>query len=388
MPTTSRDDERQPGVTRARVVEAALDLVQRDGLAALTMRSLADRLRVKAASLYWHVRDRDELLELLAAALMAEVRPPGRPGAWRADALAVCASLQGLTSSRRDAARVLLGAPEAIERSRAHAALAGTLAAAALTPPEAAETATMMLSAVLVAALRPADEPAAEAGRPVVVAVDSGSRGVTLRAGPGMTVPIRAAHDPEAAAPAVIRGDRVIVRRLRGGRQGELELNPARPWRFHVQAPTWNTVLDLPGLDVRGIHVDSGAVRVECVLPAPRGVVPIEISSGVLGVRLRRPPGVPVVADVSAGAVQLRLDGRPVAATVADGPWESAPGAGQRDHYRLAVRSGAVRVTLEEDPSISPTQGPEASPAPRAGVEAALDVVLDGVAARGHRDGP
>ena len=101
---------------------------------------------------------------------------------------------------------------------------------------------------------------------------------------------IRAAHDPAASAPAVVHGDRVIVRRLRGGRQGELELNPARPWRFRVQAPTWNTILNLSGLDVREIHIDSGAVRVECILPPPRGVVPIDISSGVVGVRLRRPP--------------------------------------------------------------------------------------------------
>jgi hypothetical protein len=54
----------------------------------------------------------------------------------------------------------------------------------------------------------------------------------------------------------------------------------------------------------QGIHIDSGAMRVERILPRARGVVPIDISSGVVGVRLRRPPGVAVVADVSPGAVQ------------------------------------------------------------------------------------
>ncbi len=376
------EDEKRTGLTRGRVVAAALDLIQEQGLDAMAMRPLADRLRVKAASLYWHVRDRDELLELLAAALVAEVRPAGTRAGWRDEALAVCAALERLTARRRDAARILLEAPEAVERSQAHAQLTRVLSRAGLPEAEAAETATMMLSAVLVASVRPADEPAPEAGRPVLLAVDSGSRGVTLRYGSGMTGLIRAAHDPLASAPAVIRGDRVIVRRLRGGRRGELELNPAHPWRFQVQAPTWNTVLDLAGLDVRGVKVDSGAVRIECILPPPRGVVPIEISGGVAGVRLRRPPGVAVVADISAGALQLRLDGHAVAATGWDTHWESVPGAAEHDHYRLRISSGTVRVSVEEDSSISSEPAPDATAVVRAGVIAALNVALDGVAAR------
>jgi hypothetical protein len=141
------------------------------------------------------------------------------------------------------------------------------------------------------------------------------------------------AHDPTAPAPAIVRGDTVIVRRLRGGRQGELELNPAHPWRFRVQAPTWNTVLDLPGLDVRGIHIDSGATRVECILPPPAGVVPIQVSGGVVGVRLRRPPGVAVVAELSTAAVRLRVDAFTIAATTGDVTWESTPGARDQDHW-------------------------------------------------------
>jgi AcrR family transcriptional regulator len=378
----SDDDEKQPGLTRARVVTAALDLLQHEGLDALRMRPLADRLQVKAASLYWHVRDRDELLELLAAALLAEVRPPRTSAGWREDALAVCTALERVTARRRDAARVLLEVPEAIEQSEAHARLSRVLSGAGLPAPEASETATMMLAGVLVRSLRPPDEPAPEAARPVVVAVDSGSRGVTLRAGAGMSGLVRASQDPAAAAPAVIRGDRVIVRRLRGGRQGELELNPAHAWRFRVQAPTWNTLLDLSGLDVREIHVDSGAVRVECILPPPHGVVPIDISSGVIGLRLRRPPGVPIVAQISTGAVQLRLDGRPVAVTTADTRWESAAGAAAGDHYLVKINSGTARVTLEEDPSIRAAGAPAPAPVGRAGIGAALNVVLDGVASR------
>ena len=65
----SPEEERQRGLTRERLVEAALELINQEGLDALSMRALADRLDVKAASLYWHVRDRRELLELLAESI-------------------------------------------------------------------------------------------------------------------------------------------------------------------------------------------------------------------------------------------------------------------------------------------------------------------------------
>ena len=376
------EGEKRSGLSRARVLAVALDLVQEQGLGALTMRGLAERMGVKAASLYWHVRDRGELLEMLAQAVLDEVRVAGTRSGWRAEALAVCSALERMTARRRDAARVLLEVSEALERSAAHARLRRVLEGAGLPAGDAQEVATMMLVHVLIGATRAdGEEVLDKPGRVASVAIDTGSRGVTLRAGSDMTSLIRSAHDPTAPTPAVVRGDTVIVRRLRGGRQGELELNPGLPWRFKVQAPTWNTVLDLSGINVRGIHIDSGATRVECVLPPPTGSVPIEVSSGVVGVRLRRPPGVPVVAEVSTAAVQLRLDAFTIAATTSDVVWESAPGARQADHYRLRINSGAVRVSLEEDASL-PLERSGAEPAEGGSVVGALNVVLDGVASR------
>lgn len=377
--------EPAPVLSRSRLVQAALDLLPQAGLDGLSMRGLADRLRVKAASLYWHVRDRDELLELMAATLLEQVGAPRTDPGWRPTALGLCAALQDLLERQPEAARLILQIPGALERSQVHSQLASALTGAGLESADAFETAGMMLSWVLVRSVDRPDEPVADSNRTMQVAIDSGSRGVTLRAGADMASLIRAAHDPTASAPAAIRGDHLVVRRLRGGRQGELELNPRFGWRFKVQAPTWNTVLDLVGLDVQEISIDSGAARVECILPAPKGVVPIEISSGVLGVRIRRPPSVGVVAELSGGVVQPRLDRWSVPATASDARWESTDGAGLVDHYLLRVHSGAVRVTLEEDASISAAQPLPASPVVRAGVVAALSVVLDGVAARTAR---
>src|SRR6266849_9305900 len=105
---------KEAGLSRARLVSAALTLVQQEGLEALSMRGLADRLNVKAASLYWHVRDRGELLELLAKSILETVRPAGGRSGWRSAVLDAAAALGQRVGAQKDAARILLEAPESL----------------------------------------------------------------------------------------------------------------------------------------------------------------------------------------------------------------------------------------------------------------------------------
>ncbi len=235
----------------------------------------------------------------------------------------------------------------------------------------------------VIASQAPAKEPVVDAGAVASIAIDSGSRGVLVRPGSDMQELIRTAQDGASAAPAIVRGERVVVRRLRGVGYGEIELNPLHPWRFQIQGATWNTVLEVGGLDVRAIKLDSGAAKVECFLPRPRGVVPIEVSGGVIGLSLHRPRGVAVAADISPGALRVKLDDYAVNATVADSHWESVQGASDApDRYQLRINSGAVQVTLD---SKTKTVDPVIAEVP---VEAigepvsALEILLDGVERR------
>src|SRR5579875_3593997 len=77
------------GLDREHVVRVALDLLDEVGLDELTMRRLADRLGVTAASLYWHVRDKDELLALLADAISAQMPEPSLSPPWREELIRV-----------------------------------------------------------------------------------------------------------------------------------------------------------------------------------------------------------------------------------------------------------------------------------------------------------
>jgi AcrR family transcriptional regulator len=375
-------NEKEVGLSRPRLVSEALGLVQEEGLDALSMRGLADRLNVKAASLYWHVRDRRELLELLAESIVETVQPAPSRSDWRS-AVRETATAFGLrVAAQNDANRILFEVPDSLTASATHATLKGQLEAAGLHPAEASEVALMAMVHVIASAA-PVNEPRVEAGSVATIAIDSGSRGVLVRPGVDMQGLIRTAQDGASPAPAIVRGERVVVRRLRGVGYGEIDLNPRHPWRFQIQGATWNTVLEVGGLDVRAIKLDSGAAKVECFLPRPRGVVPIEVSGGVVGLSLHRPRGAAVAADISAGALRVKLDDYAVKAAVTDSKWESEEGASVApDRYQLRINGGAVQVTLDSAAKVVDPLIAEVPPAAIDEPASALEILLDGVESR------
>ncbi|MFD6528843.1 TetR/AcrR family transcriptional regulator C-terminal domain-containing protein [Streptomyces sp. NPDC060184] len=60
-------------LTPAAVVDAALELLDEEGLGAVTTRAVADRLGVRMNTVLWHVKTKDRLLELLADALAGTI---------------------------------------------------------------------------------------------------------------------------------------------------------------------------------------------------------------------------------------------------------------------------------------------------------------------------
>ena len=60
------------GLDVDRIVEAAWNLVDREGVAALSTRALAAELNVKSPALYWHVRNKQELLSLMVERVLGE----------------------------------------------------------------------------------------------------------------------------------------------------------------------------------------------------------------------------------------------------------------------------------------------------------------------------
>lgn len=82
MPKRTRRPAREP-LTRERVLRAAVELADEQGLDGLSMRKLGESLGVEAMSLYNHVANKDDVLTGMVGLVLAEVdNPPvGRP--WK-----------------------------------------------------------------------------------------------------------------------------------------------------------------------------------------------------------------------------------------------------------------------------------------------------------------
>jgi AcrR family transcriptional regulator len=82
-PAGSRPD-RSTTLTRERVLAAAVDLADREGIEAVSMRRLGQEVGVEAMSLYTHVRGKDDLLDGMVETVVAEI-PVGPAGPdWKA----------------------------------------------------------------------------------------------------------------------------------------------------------------------------------------------------------------------------------------------------------------------------------------------------------------
>ncbi len=81
---SSARPHREP-LTRERILQAALRVMDQEGLEAVTMRRLGRELGVEAMSLYNHVEDKEAILEGILEVVMAEFDFPEETGDWEAD---------------------------------------------------------------------------------------------------------------------------------------------------------------------------------------------------------------------------------------------------------------------------------------------------------------
>ena len=101
------------GITKERIVAAALELLDENGMDGLTVRALATRLDVRPPALYWHLRNKQELLDEMSTTVMRRVSaaladvPPGAD--WREDLAGYARILRAEFLSHRDGARIFSG---------------------------------------------------------------------------------------------------------------------------------------------------------------------------------------------------------------------------------------------------------------------------------------
>ena len=70
-------------LTRDRVLRAAIAVADESGIESLTMRKLAERLDVKAMSLYYHVANKEEVLDGIVDIVFGEISIPRVGADWK-----------------------------------------------------------------------------------------------------------------------------------------------------------------------------------------------------------------------------------------------------------------------------------------------------------------
>ena len=74
----------RPVLGRVEIVRAAMEIADAEGLEAVSMRRIAASLGFGTTSLYWHVKSKEELFQLMFDAYMGEDDvPPHTSGGWR-----------------------------------------------------------------------------------------------------------------------------------------------------------------------------------------------------------------------------------------------------------------------------------------------------------------
>ncbi|HKA49821.1 MAG TPA: TetR/AcrR family transcriptional regulator C-terminal domain-containing protein [Candidatus Dormibacteraeota bacterium] len=414
---------------RERLVSAALDLLDEAGLEGLTMRTLAERLGMRAASLYWHIRDKEQLLGLLAEAIVAEVPEPASDLPWRAQLEAFATDYRDVLRSHRDGARVVMAARPAAPRQ--YERLVRTLLAAGFDGEVAVDACHLLAGTFVPAAVAEESElgvpPNGDYGELRVplgratrgrLEITNGVAGMTLRADPALAE--LCAGRFQGKPPTVqVEGGTVRItlhhKRLQlRTHTADLALNPAVPWDVDISSGVWRLRADLRGLRLGSFSVSSGTADMTLLLPPPEGTVPVRVSGGAHKLTIHRPPGVAARIRVGSGVHRLTLDTLHLG-SAGETRWETPDFEAASGRYDVEIDGGASQLVFdaaleaedepagtpvpagtagaaasgwaealsaEEYPTLAPLAGRLANPDPDARFEFGLQVLLDGLEPR------
>ena len=149
LPDRSPKRRRDP-ISREAIVDAAIRLLDAEGLDAFSMRRVADELGTGAASLYWHVGSKDGLFDLVFDKIIGEgTIPDPVPGKWREQLKQVARAQRAISLQHPYIVRISFGripmGPNALRYSERVLAI---LRAGGLPPKLAVQGSHLLISTV------------------------------------------------------------------------------------------------------------------------------------------------------------------------------------------------------------------------------------------------
>jgi AcrR family transcriptional regulator len=126
-------------LTQRAIIEAAAEVADAGGVAAVTMRSVAKVLGVEAMSLYYHLANKDALLDSLADWVFEQITLPDLKDHWRVEMMKRAHSARSVLSKHPWALGMLESRPTPGEKLlRHHDRILGCLLGGGMTPVLAA----------------------------------------------------------------------------------------------------------------------------------------------------------------------------------------------------------------------------------------------------------
>jgi TetR/AcrR family transcriptional regulator, tetracycline repressor protein len=158
---------RELELSREQVILAAVEILQSEGLPAVSMRTVAARLGVSPVPVYRRVGNKDALLDAMAYHLLSDVVPPLPAGAdWRQYAVDWATALRDRLSGSTDTASLIGGRRSAFVK--ASKPLIQALLSAGFAEDEAVQACRILIWAIAgfvgVENSRPADPPDRDTG--------------------------------------------------------------------------------------------------------------------------------------------------------------------------------------------------------------------------------
>ena len=131
----SEPPKTRDALSRERILTAAIELADAEGLSAISMRRLAASLNVEAMSLYYHVRNKDDLLGAMLERVLGDLELPFPETSWKDALRSISLSAHAVLERHRWAAHVLMTpAASSQTRNRWMESVLASLAAAGLPP--------------------------------------------------------------------------------------------------------------------------------------------------------------------------------------------------------------------------------------------------------------
>jgi len=110
--------KRKPQLTREKIALVALAIADKEGFEAVSMRRVAQELKVGTMSLYYYVKGKDDLIAAMDDALMSEILLPSVPKDWRRAMIEIAKRTRAVFMRHPWALVAMLSAPPGLNAMR------------------------------------------------------------------------------------------------------------------------------------------------------------------------------------------------------------------------------------------------------------------------------